>query len=364
MDFKNIYLNYKDRNGNLNTVSSGEVKSTKFFPYYYINERKYIFKPLSKTKPFSTPLYGYAEVFWSNVIHNYFDEDTPIYNLAICKGYEDEVENYRDQGTLVPSIVKKDEKLVNLLEFYRENKDEKVDIDKYINYCGVFYDYTLILESDFVSNNKEVGEELARQILYSILRADSNYHYENVSFVYENNCFKKVAKPIDHEFSLYFSAPDYPLIHRFQLDSFLKTIDTEEIGLDGFWPYLGAKKNIFKNIDYIVKHYPNVVEEFINKLDLFINDLENDRLVIPDNKDYFYPFSTFDHEWGIAKYKEHDEKREMVALEGIKPVSYDEVKNNLDNISAEIVVGSKVIRNHLVNKLNTYKNKNVFEKSK
>ena len=161
----------------------------------------------------------------------------------------------------------------------------------------MFYDYTFILESDFVSNNKEVGEELSRQILYSILKADSNYHYENVSFVYENNCFKKVAQPIDHEFSLYFQAPDYPLIHKLQLNMYLETIDTEEVKLDdGFWPYLGGKKNILKNIDCIVKHYPNIVEDFIGKLDLFINDLENDRLIIPDNKDYFYPFSTFDHE--------------------------------------------------------------------
>lgn len=49
-----------------------------------------------------------------------------------------------------------------------------------------------------------MAEQLAMQILVSMLKGDQNYHYENIAFV----CNKKgeilrLAPMIDHEFSTY-----------------------------------------------------------------------------------------------------------------------------------------------------------------
>ena len=52
----------------------------------------------------------------------------------------------------------------------------------------------------------------------------------------------------------------------------------------------------------------------------------------------------------------------MVAREGLSPATYTEVKNEIANISDEIVVGSKIIRNHLINKLNIYQSINILKK--
>lgn len=78
-----------------------------------------IFKPLTKSKPFSTPLYAYAEVFWSTIINEYF-MPAPRYELAICEGYEAVNEKYLDYGTTVPMAYKEGESLLNLLEFFRK----------------------------------------------------------------------------------------------------------------------------------------------------------------------------------------------------------------------------------------------------
>lgn len=57
-------MDYDLRAGNLDAEASGVVKSKKHFPYYVLEDGTVeIFKPLSKTKPFTTPLFAYAEVF-------------------------------------------------------------------------------------------------------------------------------------------------------------------------------------------------------------------------------------------------------------------------------------------------------------
>ena len=66
MDFQVIHYNYEDRIGNLKAEAVGVVKGEKHFPVFAGNQ---IFKPLSKSKPFSTPLFAYAEIFWSNIIN-------------------------------------------------------------------------------------------------------------------------------------------------------------------------------------------------------------------------------------------------------------------------------------------------------
>ena len=121
------------------------VKGEKHFPVF---EGDVVFKPLTKSKPLSTPLFAYAEVFWSWVIDAYF-MPAPQYQLAFCEGYEAEVEKYYDYGTVSPMIYGEGEHLLNLLEFFRKYPDDKVHIDDYVNYCQMFYDYTEILESDY-----------------------------------------------------------------------------------------------------------------------------------------------------------------------------------------------------------------------
>ena len=64
--------------------SAGIVKCFRAFPVFGND----MFKPLSKTKPLTTPLFGLSEVVWSTIIHDYFNPDTPIYKLAVCEGYD------------------------------------------------------------------------------------------------------------------------------------------------------------------------------------------------------------------------------------------------------------------------------------
>ena len=183
INYETVHFNYADRIGNLTAEAVGVVKGEKHFPVYSGNR---IFKPLSKSKPFSTPLFAYAEVFWSNVINEYF-VSAPLYQLAFCHGYEEETQKYYDYGTVVPRIYNEDEQLLNLLEFFRKYPDKKVDIDQYENYCMMFYDYTDILEASYFQTHKDMAEQLAMQILVSMLKGDQNYHYENIAFV----CNKK-----------------------------------------------------------------------------------------------------------------------------------------------------------------------------
>ena len=82
MCYKVTHYQYKDRIGNLKAEAVGVVSGEKHFPIFPGNM---IFKPLTKSKPFSTPLYAYAEVFWSTVINEYF-MSVPKYELATCEG--------------------------------------------------------------------------------------------------------------------------------------------------------------------------------------------------------------------------------------------------------------------------------------
>lgn len=95
---------YVARTGNLKAEAVGVVKGEKHFPVF---EGAVVFKPLTKSKPLSTPLFAYAEVFWSWVIGAYF-MPAPQYRLAFCEGYEAEVEKYYDYGTVSPMIYNKE----------------------------------------------------------------------------------------------------------------------------------------------------------------------------------------------------------------------------------------------------------------
>ena len=226
INYETVHFNYADRISNLTAEAVGVVKGEKHFPVYSGNR---IFKPLSKSKPFSTPLFAYAEVFWSNVINEYF-VSAPLYQLAFCHGYEEETQKYYDYGTVVPRIYNKDEQLLNLLEFFRKYPDKKVDIDQYENYCMMFYDYTDILEASYFQNHEDMAEQLAMQILVSVLKGDQNYHYENIAFV----CNKKgeilrLAPMIDHEFSTYFMFPDNSAQHMYWYSELIRSMEGHEV---------------------------------------------------------------------------------------------------------------------------------------
>ena len=47
----------------------------------------------------------------------------------------------------------------------------------------MFYDYRDIFESEFFQKHEDLAEQLAMQVLISVLKGDQNYHYENVAFL-------------------------------------------------------------------------------------------------------------------------------------------------------------------------------------
>lgn len=298
-----ICVNYDNREGKLNVEASGVVKSCKFFPTYNLKGQNYIFKPLSKTKPLTTPLFSYAEVIWSNIINEYF-MPCPLYQLSICHGYENNESKYYDYGTLVPNILSEGEHLVNLLEYYRMNPDDKVDIDNYINYCMLFYDYTDIFKSKIFKENIELAEQLAMHVLVSILKGDQNYHYENVAFVCDNdNNIKGMAPMIDHEFSTIFLFPDNLQQNTFY---FLQLIDEifDNNTIENR-PVDFPQNSIINNLKYIRQNFPNVVKKFVDGLKLLKNDIPNLCL-----KDYGFirPCNSYNYKIGIERFKNNNEE--------------------------------------------------------
>ena len=345
MDFKIREYNYNDRIGNLKSEAKGKVKSEKHFPIF-MEDQEMIFKPLSKTKPLCTPLFAYSEVFWSNIINNYFDEKTPIYRLAICHGYSEQVPKYYDKGTVVPRIEKKDEKLVNLLELFRMYPDEKVDIDNYENYCGVFYDYTNILKSDFFKNNVKLAKQLSFQILISILKGDINYHYENVSIIFKDGKPISVAPMIDHEFSYFFNCLDYVsrnIEFQYQI---LNAINGE-----GSLNEQMQSINIKKNLDYIIETYPDVAIQFLDSLEKLKHDLKYNIIRIPDGN-YIDPFSSDDYLIGIARYKENDE-RKATFLENLIEKNEININNFSKSLNMKILLSIDALENKIRKKLKT-----------
>ena len=307
--------NYAERTGNLKAEAVGVVSGEKHFPVF---EGRMVFKPLTKSKPLSTPLFAYAEVFWSWVIDAYFIP-APQYQLALCRGYEAECGKYYDYGTVSPMIYEEGEHLLNLLEFFRAYPDDKVQIDDYLNYCQMFYDYTEILEADYFQKNREIAKNLAMQILISVLKGDQNYHYENIAFVCnESGEILRMAPMIDHEFSTYFMFPDSMGQHMYWFGELERSIEGREIRADEYdWLVDETERHMMeksatclhKNLVYIREHYPLVAEEFLRKLSRFENDLIEHKEWFAVKKSPGYPDHANSDAWmiGKARYKDHDE---------------------------------------------------------
>ncbi len=330
-------LEFYDKTRDLVTENHSSVKSIKTFPVYEFDNKEYIFKPISKTKPLNTPLFSYSEVFWSYVINKYFNSDAPLYTLAECKGMEKNNPKYYDKGVLVESIAQNGKKLLNLYDYYLSNPDDKVNIKDYENYCMMSYDYTKILESDLFKDEKR-RKDVIEEILLSYLREDQNFHYENIN-LYEDTI--EVAPPIDFEFSLPFLFADDDTERMYESvlyeESMLidKNIDSvkrnnkiiEMLGNYRNWTY--NKDNLI----YIAENDREEVEDFIEKLDAFTSCLPN--IEFNDNNNYITPFNSKSWEMYSALYKENDKekyeelKSKIVYHELNKEKYFDDLKSHI-----------------------------------
>lgn len=330
--------------GNLTAEAHSSVKSTKHFPIYEINGKKMIYKPLSKTKPYTTPFFSYSEVYWSYIINKYFDYNAPRYYLAKNGDAEDK---YYDKGVLVEDINKPGFELINLYDYFIKYPDEKVNIKDYVNYCMKTYDYTEILSSNLVAKNELIGKEIAYQILLSILRLDQNYHYENINF-HENNSKLLVAQPIDFEFSTFFLYPDD--INRYRrykiaISSALnvKYGDDFQMAFQKLFMEndFDLVKTMTKNICIIIKMYPDVVKEFLNRLDKYIDEFNFKVFEDPDM--YIGKLNSNSWEIGHAFFKDKDMNKYEVLRQEIKEVEIDK-KKVFDRISNDILEHAKKLR--------------------
>ncbi|MBQ7136526.1 MAG: hypothetical protein IJO43_00940 [Bacilli bacterium] len=342
--FNVINVDENDRIGNLKSEAHSVVRSTKYFPIYNIGGKKMIFKPLSKTKPLTTPLFSYSEVYWSYIINKYFDPTAPRYYLATSSVIEKEQQKYYSQGVLVESLTPNDERLINLYDYFMENPDSSFDIKDYENYCMMNYDYTIILESNFIKNNKEIGEGLAYQILLSMLRQDQNFHYENVNFILNGGTLS-LAPPIDFEFSTPFLYPDIRRLNLFEREKYIESLkiadDNDEIDTINYFlksigmqPISTASNKLRCNLCTIIKNYPEVVVEFTKQLDSLIIDLPDIKINDPDhyigklNSDYWEVWHAF--------FKENDlnKSEELKNMYPLQEINKDEV---FGRISSDIL---------------------------
>lgn len=342
IDFKPIVLNVKDKCRNLDICAKGVVKGTKYFPVFLIDGEEYIFKPISRTKPYATTLFSYAESYWSYVINQFFDDKTPICKLAYCYGLSEEQPKYYDKGVLVKSLISGNQKLLNILEYFEMYPDPKVNIKDYINYCMEFYSYKDILDSDFIKNNPSLGEDLAFQILLSILRQDYNYHYENINFIVEDESIVSLAPPIDFEFSCSFMFPEDDFKQKMYYEDYLSQISIRsenQIAIVKFLNNLGLlRSKCLENIGKIVLDYPETVQKFLMCLEEFMKNIDD--IEIRDEDDFIG--SVDSNAWEIGYYT-FKEKNTTKLQEAYKKVNYkridkakafarikEQIKNNIE----------------------------------
>lgn len=359
INFSIYNYDYDKRIGELVKEATGVVKSKKIFPIYEENGKKYLFKPLSKTKPWTTPLFAYSEVFWSNIINEYFDKTAPIYRLAKCNGYEEAYPNRYSKGTIVESVLQEGEHLVDLLKYFKVNKDPNVNIDDYINYCGIYYDYTDILNSKVFRDNSNLGKALSRQILISILKNDLNFHYENLAFICRGKKIVSLAPPMDHEFSEPFVFPDDYKRHSVYFSTLIELLITGKSEDSSY-----NKKAILNNINIICEQYPDLVEEFLKQLKLFLEDYSKIELFIAKDDGYMEPCATDLFQVYEGIYKDHNGINGTKKLEDINLVNIDMTKFAKDTQSEIIFIGI-YLYNYLSKTLNQKKEeKNIKIKAK
>lgn len=374
---KNLYqvidLQNEKEIGKLNQEAHGVVKSTKYFPIYEIEGKEKIFKPLSKTKPLTTPLFAFSEVFWSYIIKKYFEPLTPRYYLA-KRNVEVEPKYYK-KGVLVESI-NKEKTMFNIYDYFLEHEPDRIEKD-YVNYCLKNYDYTNILQSNLIKNNPKLGENLSYQILLSILRQDQNFHYENINlFQKENEII--LAPPIDFEFSSFFLYPELELERKNLIEDYKQNLGIQEEDettqvIAILYQELGWERHseIKRNLFEITRRYPHIVLKFIKRLEHLIENLPN--ITIEDPNDFITPLSSEAWQIGHYKYKEPKKELEEKYLQEITLVSInkEETLNQIvKNILEYCIWLNKILKIYLISytqgmnleELTAKKVENEFEK--
>lgn len=339
--FDVVAVNYKEKCGNLNAEAKGTVKSEKHFPLFEISGTKYVFKPLSKTKPFTTGMFSIAEVYWSNIINKYFIKDTPIYRLAICKGYSDDVPKYYEYGCIVPYILQENEYLYNVYELFEDFPDKNVDIHGYINYCMLNYDWTKILSADIFKKEPGLRYSLAFCILISMLKGDQNYHYENAAFICNKNDKGKllrISPMLDHEFSTPFLFPDDLKVRHSYSMKYGQELKSED-------------SILYENISYICMEMPYIAEYFLKCVKSFkksfqyFEDKENSKYYKSILKSGFlYDCASDSYLAGQCRYKKNNEERarkweQMITLKDIKSqagILWDDTANWIKGITVAV----------------------------
>jgi hypothetical protein len=327
-------IEYKNKDSLMIYKNFGKVESTKIFPVFCDK----LFKPLSKTKPLTTPLFAYSEVFWSYYVQKYFEHKAFRYSLAKCPDIEDEIEKAYPIGTLVPKANKENQKLVNLLEYFKKYPDSNVDIDNYINYCEKIYDYTDILKAKIFQERDDLRHSLENQILLSILKQDENFHYENISFIVEDDKILELCPTLDSEFSLMFLYPDNQLKlqksknrHNNSLSLYFSSNSIEALFEKSIQKEYAdfSNKVSLKNCKEIIRKDTYIVQEFLKKLDLFIEDISTtDILFYNDN--FFDKLSSDAWLIGYSRYKDKNEKQ---AQEFENSITYNLIDEKNFNIS-------------------------------
>ncbi len=359
-DFSVQEFDYEKRDGNLINEAKSNPPSKKDFPFFYRDDKKIIFKPLSKTKPLTTPFFSYSEVVWSTLMNKFFDSSIPIYYLAKCMGIEEYMPSKINIGTSVECVTLESEYVMSIYEYFLKHPEAIVldRIKKYTNYCLDFYDYTFFFETELVKHNPEIGKFIAESILYSMLRADQNFHYENISFITENDNIKRFCQTLDHEFSTMFLFLDDQSNHIDYLQNYERSIISEYNGntlseiiyqeLPPELKYKLASKN-YLNIKKITELYPDLVESFINKLNAMIEYLKGNPIYLEDNG-YAIPFNSDYWKIGHARYKDKDEE-EAKKLESEIELTFITPESVSGNINQEIINHSGVLKKSLENRL-------------
>lgn len=357
IDYNVRKIDYRDRIRNLDVVAQSQVKSNKFFPVFQIDGKEKIFKPLSKTKPLSTPYFAYSEVVWSTILHYFFDSTTPIYEFAIIENIEEEFKNKYHHGVLVDNLVSENENLINLYEYFMNHPDDAFKYTNYINYCCKFYDFQWIYDTEFMKNNPKIAESLSFQILLSILKCDQNYHYENPLFKSANGKITDVAPMIDHEFSsmfLYLDDINFNKIHFEEAITSLSLSNISDIK-DVSSIFAQLKYEAFgilsKNLNAVLKNFPDMSYQFLEKLRIFLGHIKSNPIVL-ENKGYLVPFNSLNYKIGEQLYKKHNlEEAERLRKEEI----VEQFNPNIDNISKivnyEILFFSEFLHNEMIRRL-------------
>lgn len=350
-DWSVSHYDYRNKIKNLNSTAQGVVKSNKFFPVFLEKEKEIIFKPLSKTKPLSTPYFAYSEVFWSTIINRYFDDTTPIYKLAICQNIEDDFTNKYHHGTVVSSLVNPTEKLINLYEIFRDFPDPSVDISNYINFCEKFYDYRSIFASIIMKENQDLARKFAKQVLLSILKLDQNYHYENVLFKERDNEIKTIAPMIDHEFSTMFLYLDNMEMNQKRFQEALSSLIASKENLKDIFELLhyDAFAILSKNLDIIISEYREVSIEFLEQLKVFIKDFQEEPLLL-ENHNYLTSFNSYNFQIGQALYKNNNPegaRRLQQQLEQYQP----DIRDVSKIIYEETLLSSQTLKEEIEKRL-------------